>query len=119
VRCVACHRDVNETWAFCSYCGADTRAPEVQTTVGACENHLIVDGEFCVACGASLLELEEGAPDRRAEWFGWALLIGGALWLGASALAGERVPTRLPFIMMAGGTVLVLSSPAWRIRWRR
>ena len=88
-RCVNpnCGTNLSDGWAFCSECGADNRAPGDRPEVPDC-SHQIERGEFCVLCGASVIE--ENEPDRPGslwwEVFGWALLIGGVIMLGVSEM---------------------------------
>lgn len=79
-RCVnlGCAQEVKDGWSFCTFCGTDNRPPAARRSISGC-GHQIETGEFCVLCGASVIE-ENEPENRSAIWFeviGWALLIGG------------------------------------------
>jgi hypothetical protein len=88
-RCVnlGCAQEVKDGWSFCSLCGTDNRPPAARKEISGCV-HQIERGEFCVLCGASIIE--ENEPPKPgalwAEWIGWILLIGGVVMLGVSEL---------------------------------
>ena len=108
-------------WSFCPKCGADNRLPATRVTILDCE-HDFVDGEFCVQCGVSVIDLNED-EDPETNWrdaFAWGMLIVGALMVAASEYivrsAGSQRPlpggsyllARYGFYVFAAGIVLVV-----------
>lgn len=101
-RCInlKCPGEIEDEWSFCSICGQDNRPPALRVKVDDCD-HQIEQGEFCVKCGASTIDVHEpDDPDSHwAEWFGWTCLVVGVIlvivskvqWQQAEAL-GKDAP---------------------------
>ena len=138
MRCLnpRCDREVRDEWAFCDLCGRDNRPPMARTPV-AVDEHEIVEGEFCVRCGRSVLEIEEDPDEdqnRLYAWAGWTLLIAGGASLAFSQFSrptggiktGQEPSTyelaymasRFGAYAFAAGVILLLVTPNLRKRRR-
>lgn len=95
----------------------------------ACNDHTIVDGEFCIDCGRSFLDHGGDEVDDELRWKvigGWAGLIGGGIMIGigqvymrqsmAMAIAKtasvdptrEEQVTNLSYWLIRGGAILMV-----------
>ena len=86
----SCRKEIDDSYAFCPYCGTDNREPHERAPV-VCSRHLAVPGgRACVLCGKRLNSdgtAKRGPMYRIAGAFMIALgllLIVGAVWMEVS-----------------------------------
>lgn len=59
--------------------------PAHRRAVGACDDHTIIDGEYCIDCGRSFLDHGGDEVDEELRWKvvgGWVALVGGGIMVG-------------------------------------
>jgi hypothetical protein len=139
--CVLCHADIDRTWQFCPFCGADNRPSDRRMSVPA-HAHDFSKGRYCPICGetdvSSASKQSTGGLARKPKLtqvlIGCFLLFFSflPLWLGLSAIitkhayhlgsfnekfGAEAVLAGLPFVLVGSvqaliGLGLVFLSPA-------
>jgi len=123
-------------WAFCDKCGTDNRPPTARVRIVE-DEHEAPNGEFCVRCGVSILDVnspEDDDENRLRIYGGWAALIVGGISLCVSNVIrppvvhkGDPAPpsgvvqvaymaARYGSYLLALGVILLLITPAIRRR---
>lgn len=123
-------------WAFCDQCGTDNRPPAARVRVEE-DEHEAPNGEFCVRCGVSILDVnsdEDDDENRLRIYGGWAALLVGGISLCISNIIRPPIPrrgdppapndivriaymaSRYGSYLLALGVVLLLITPAIRRR---
>lgn len=94
--CVECHRQIQDSFAFCPICGADNRPPERQEPITFCDHQFVPGGQFCILCGAGFDEPVGSTPaTRRRSAIGF-VLIGCAFAMALSYFIAGAYSVRIP-----------------------
>ncbi|MFI5385729.1 MAG: hypothetical protein ACHQ50_06370 [Fimbriimonadales bacterium] len=93
--CISCHRQIEDSFAFCPNCGADNRPPEHRQAISYCPHQFVPGGVCCILCGAGYDEPAGSTPVLRHR----AVMH----WL----LAGLVFTALLAYLLIAANTMRV------------
>lgn len=107
--CVHCHKQVDASWQFCPFCGADNRPPESQPHVPV-HTHDFSKGYHCILCGEARTADARQTPTHGMVYRSYRImliLLGVGAWLVLAGLVGGgRQPlspgVRLVFQVLGG-----------------